>query len=110
MVEAADLDAVARSLHAFPPPAWGAPQRINSKLAAAGHDASLIRQVHEAANHTAFLTAAVIGLIALLVAALLMPREKAGRSTHQPVDSSEADPTRSSSRSGDPFIAKEESA
>lgn len=83
---------------------------INSKLAAAGHDASLIRQVHEAANHTAFLTAAVIGLIALLVAALLMPREKAGRSTRQPVDSSEADPTRSSSRSGDPFIAKEESA
>lgn len=23
--EAADLDAVARSLHAFPPPAWAAP-------------------------------------------------------------------------------------
>lgn len=47
---------------------------MSTKLAEAGGDAGLITQANESANHTAFLSAAILGFVALLVAAFLMPR------------------------------------
>jgi EmrB/QacA subfamily drug resistance transporter len=49
---------------------------ITSALATAGADATLIRQAQAAANHQAFLAAAGLGLVALLVTVFLMPRPK----------------------------------
>ncbi|MDT0345188.1 MFS transporter [Streptomyces litchfieldiae] len=43
-------------------------------LAAAGGDPALIRAAHAAANHDAFLAAACFGAVALVLAAVLMPR------------------------------------
>lgn len=48
---------------------------IGSALAAAGGDPVLIRDAQASANHTAFLAAAGFGILALLVALFLMPRE-----------------------------------
>ncbi|MDI3422587.1 MFS transporter [Streptomyces luteolus] len=45
-----------------------------TKMAAAGGDEAAIVKANESANQTAFLSAAVLGVIALLVVAFLMPR------------------------------------
>lgn len=47
---------------------------IGAALGAAGKDAGLVREAYATAHHTAFLTAACLALVALLLAALLMPR------------------------------------
>jgi hypothetical protein len=47
---------------------------IGTELAGTHGEPDLVRNVQEAANHDAFLTSAAVGLIALLVALLLMPR------------------------------------
>ncbi|WP_436777353.1 MFS transporter [Yinghuangia sp. YIM S09857] len=49
---------------------------IGSELAGTGGDPDKITAVHEAANHDAFLAAAALGTLALLIVATLMPRRK----------------------------------
>jgi predicted MFS family arabinose efflux permease len=49
---------------------------ISAKLAAADGDATLLHAAQAAANHRAFLAAAVGGLAALLLALLVMPRSR----------------------------------
>jgi EmrB/QacA subfamily drug resistance transporter len=62
---------------------------IATKLAAAGGQPSLARQVDAAANHHAFLAAACTTAAALLLAVFVMPRQKA--STNAPVTSENRD-------------------
>ncbi len=50
---------------------------MGAELAAAGSDPEMIAKAHEAANHDAFLSGAVLGAVALLIVATLMPRGKA---------------------------------
>lgn len=57
---------------------------MTSELAATGGDASLITKAYEAANHDAFLSAAVLGLVALLVVTFLMPRGQQSMSSAAP--------------------------
>ncbi|MFE2350327.1 MFS transporter [Kitasatospora cineracea] len=45
-----------------------------TKLADAGGKADLVARAHASANHTAFLSAAALGVLALLVVAFLMPK------------------------------------
>lgn len=49
---------------------------MTSELAATGGDPALVRDVQEAANHDAFLSAAGMGFLGLLVVLFLMPRAK----------------------------------
>jgi EmrB/QacA subfamily drug resistance transporter len=53
---------------------------MTTVLSAAGNDPDLIRAANAAAHHTAFLTAAALATVALLLAAFLMPR----RPSHTP--------------------------
>jgi EmrB/QacA subfamily drug resistance transporter len=55
---------------------------IATELAAAGSDPALVQAVHAAANHNAFLAAACLGVLALLLAIFVMPRAKAARNEH----------------------------
>ncbi|MEO3764445.1 MFS transporter [Streptomyces sp. B5E4] len=50
---------------------------IDSEMAATGGDPELVMNVQESANHDAFLSGAVLGVIALLVVAFLMPKAEA---------------------------------
>jgi hypothetical protein len=53
---------------------------LASKLAAAGPDQILVRDAQASANHDAFLAAACLGFVSLLLAVLVMPRTKASHS------------------------------
>ncbi len=65
---------------------------ITEGLAAAGGNPALIRDAQAAANYGAFLSAACLGLIALLLVMFLMPRARAPVDSRQASESSEPTP------------------
>ncbi|MFE5399701.1 MFS transporter [Streptomyces sp. NPDC056568] len=54
---------------------------MSSEMAATGGDPGLVTKVHEAANHDAFLSGALLGTVALLVVTFMMPRGKQSMSS-----------------------------
>ncbi|AKZ53220.1 putative antibiotic antiporter [Streptomyces ambofaciens ATCC 23877] len=54
---------------------------MSSEMAATGGNPDLITEVHEAANHDAFLSGALLGTVALLVVTFMMPRGKQSMSS-----------------------------
>lgn len=65
---------------------------ITEELAAAGGNPALIRDAQAAANHAAFLSAACLGLIALLLVMVLMPWARTPVDSRQASESSEPAP------------------
>jgi fucose permease len=63
-------------------------------LAAAGSDLALVRVAHAAANHDAFLAAACLGVLALLLVVFVMPRGKAVRTERPAEETEHASPDR----------------
>ena len=59
---------------------------LASDLASAAGDPRLIVEAYEAANHDAFLTAACMGLVGLVVAVFMMPRGKASMTPGEHAD------------------------
>ena len=66
---------------------------IAAELAAAGTDPASVRAVHAAATHDAFLAAACLGVIALLLVVFVMPHAKPARNQHATGEDRETAPT-----------------
>jgi hypothetical protein len=65
---------------------------IATALSAAGDDPLQIREAHLQANHIAFLASAALGLVALLLAAFLFPKEKKAAATEHAEEVTPAQP------------------
>ncbi|MFC8001210.1 MULTISPECIES: MFS transporter [Streptomyces] len=65
---------------------------MGAELAAANGDPNLVTKAYEAANHDAFLSGAVLGLVALLVVVFLMPRGKPATATPSPATQQDQEP------------------
>ncbi|MFF8096995.1 MFS transporter [Streptomyces sp. NPDC016675] len=62
---------------------------MSSEMAATGGDPGLVTKVHEAANHDAFLSGALLGTVALLVVTFMMPRGKQSMSSNPTAEAGE---------------------
>ncbi|MFE2053836.1 MFS transporter [Streptomyces sp. NPDC059459] len=62
---------------------------MSAEMAATGGDPGLVTKVHEAANHDAFLSGALLGTVALLVVTFMMPRGKQSMSSNPAAEAGE---------------------